>query len=68
MEKVKDALVHVYPYVLPRQLLGLSTVLVFLWQVKLKQGLKIAMGISTEGNAYLQVILFFSFFHLPFYL
>jgi hypothetical protein len=30
MEKVKDALVHVYPYVLPRQLLGLSTVLVFL--------------------------------------
>jgi len=32
-----------------------NTVLIFLWQVKLKQGLKCAMAISSDGNAYLQV-------------
>lgn len=35
-------------------------------QVKLKQGLKIAMAISSEGNAYLQVSFNFRFYSASF--
>jgi hypothetical protein len=41
-------------------------VLIFLCQVKLKQGLKTAMAISSDGNAYLQVNLFQCLFLLTF--